>query len=113
VDTRPFHAELYQRLQVAAPYAAMLPEVISCIPWALSTTAGLAAAVARNADESTFARLIDEAADQQLLAVAAHLLRELMLVARKAEREELANAAAERASQLLQSQSWQEPAAMG
>jgi hypothetical protein len=109
VDTRPFDAELYQRLQAAAPYAATLPEIMSFLSWSLSTTAGLAAAVARNADDATFARLIDEAAGQQPLAVAAHQLRELMLIAREAERVELADAAAARVSQLLQSQSWQEP----
>jgi hypothetical protein len=74
----------------------------------LSTTARLAAAVARNADDATFARLIDEAVGQQPLAVAAHLVRELMLIARKTGRAELADAAADRVSQLLQSQSWQE-----
>lgn len=64
--------------------------------------------MARNADDAAFARLIDQAADQQPLAVAAHLLRELMFIARKAKRAELADAADEQVSQLLQSQSWQE-----
>jgi hypothetical protein len=83
VETRPYDADLYTDLVEAARFALDLPELLMYLPVGLTATTGLAADVARNADDTTFAALIDDAAEQRPLAIAVSLVRELMFMAEK------------------------------
>lgn len=106
VDHRPFDADLYAALVEAATFALAFPELPSFLPIGLTTTTRLAAKVARNADEPTYATLINDAASVQPLAIAVELLSALQIVADKADRDELAAVAQNRAAQLLAEADW-------
>ncbi len=54
-----FHRDLAIRLFDATTFAASIPPVISLWPYGLDTTAGLVAAVARNAEATDFNEIID------------------------------------------------------
>jgi hypothetical protein len=66
----------------------------------------LAADVARNADDVTFAALIDDAAEQHPLAIAVNLVRALMFMAQKTQRTDLESKAQEYAVKLLRDANW-------
>jgi len=68
VDTRPYDADLYAALVEAARFALDLPELPMFLTVNLAMTTGLAADVARNADDDTFAGLIDDATSLQPVA---------------------------------------------
>jgi hypothetical protein len=106
VDGRPYDAAMYANLVTAAHYAFDLPELPMYLAMGLPTTAGLAASVARNANDDTFAALIDDAAAQQPLAIAVTLVRELMLMAQETQRPNLEAKAREHAVRLLRDANW-------
>jgi hypothetical protein len=106
VDGRPYDAAMYANLVTAAHYALDLPELLMYLAVGLSATAKLAARVARNADDNTFATLIDDAAAQQRLAIGVTLVRELMLVAKETQRPNLEAKAREHAVRLLRDAGW-------
>lgn len=106
VGTRPYEANLYSALVKAAHFTLDLPELPMYMAVGLTATTGLAAAVARNADDATFAALIDDAAAQQPLAIAVSLVRELMFMAEKTQQADLEEKAREHAVQLLRDASW-------
>jgi len=106
VDTRPYDADLYGELVAATRFALDLPELLTFMTVNLSMTAGLAADVARNADDASFAGLVDDASTLQPLAVAANLLRELMFMAEKTQRSDLEARAREHVIQLLRGTAW-------
>ena len=108
-DRRPHDAGLYARLIVTAQFAVGLPRVLSLLSINLEATARLAAAVARNADDSTYRALITDAVEQRPLAVAVNLIRQLMFTAQNAQRDELATDASEQAIKLLREETWQDP----
>lgn len=106
---RPYDADLCARIMgQAVLYAAEIPPVPSFLPIDLERTAGLAADLARNADDATYQALIVKAAHQRPLSVAVNLVRQFMFTARKAQRDELATEASELAIQLLRDADWQE-----
>lgn len=72
----------------------------------LTMTTGLAADVARNADDDTYAGLIDDAAALQPLAIAVNLVRELMFMAKKTQRSDLEEKAQGHAFRLLRDTDW-------
>jgi pterin-4a-carbinolamine dehydratase len=106
VDGRAYDATLYTDLVQAARFVLDLPELPMYLTVGLSTTTGLAADVARNADDATFSALIDDAAAQQPLAIAVTLVRELMFMAQKTQRPDLEAKAQEHAVQLLRDADW-------
>jgi hypothetical protein len=106
VDTRPYDADLYAALVEAARFALDLPELPMFLTLNLTMTTGLAADVARNADDDTFAGLIDDAAALQPRAIAVNLVRELMFMAEKTQRPDLEAKAREHAVQLLRDTDW-------
>jgi hypothetical protein len=106
VDGRPYHAALYTDLVGAARFALDLPELPTFLTVGLSTTTSLAAAVARNADDSTFSALIDDAAAQRPLAIAVTLIQQLMFMAKKTQRSDLEAKALAAATQLLHDADW-------
>ncbi|SDZ50967.1 hypothetical protein SAMN05421684_5996 [Asanoa ishikariensis] len=89
VTHRPYDRDLCERLMAATAVAVNLPPIISLIPVGLDTTASLAAKVARNADDHDFREVIARSVRLEPLAAAVAVLRELMFVARKAERTQL------------------------
>lgn len=110
VKTLPFDASIYDALVASAQFVIDLPSVISHITHDMPATLGLAADVARNADDEMFAALIEQAARAQPLALAAHLLRQLMFAARESERSELEAAAHAAVENLLNEAYWADPA---
>jgi hypothetical protein len=108
VAHRPYDADLCQRLMEATATAVGWPDIPSLLATGLDTTAGLAADVARNADDETFRELIARAAVQHPLAAAAVQLRKFAVAARKVGRPELQAEAEGRAAELLRSQTWQD-----
>ncbi|MFG2445004.1 hypothetical protein ACGFQG_19230 [Nocardia fluminea] len=106
VDTRPYDADLYGELVQASRYALNLPKVPMHLTEDLSATAGLAADVARNADDVTFAGLIEDATALQPSAIAVSLVRELMFIAERTQRPELETKALGHAVQLLRNIDW-------
>lgn len=106
VDTRPFDANLYRALIKAARFAVDLPELPMYLFIGLTATTGLAADVARNADDMTMAALIDDAAEQHPLAIAVLLLCELTRTAKETQRSNLARRAGERAVRRLRDADW-------
>lgn len=106
VTTRPYDAELYTNLVRAARFALDLPELPMYLSVGLAATTGLAAEVARNADDTTFAALLDGAAAQQPLAIAVSLVRELMFMAETTRRPYLEAAAQDHAQRLLRDADW-------
>jgi hypothetical protein len=105
VDHRPYDPDLYARLIQTASYALDVPPVPSALSFDLAATVGLAANVARNTDDDTYRSLIAAAGQRHPLAIAVHLVRQLMF-AEKARREELTTQARERATTLLHEQTW-------
>jgi hypothetical protein len=110
VDGLPYDANLYTNLVGAACFALDLPELLMYLPVGLSATTGLAARVARNADDATLAVLIDDAAAQRPMAIAVSLVRELMFVAKKTQRPDLEAKASEHATRLLREADWADQA---
>ncbi len=108
VDTRAFDPTLYAELVEAARFALNFPPLMSFLTVELGATARLTAKVARNADDATFEKLIDEASTRQPLAVAVHLARALMFVAREAQRAELEAKSRDQATHLLTTADWTE-----
>ncbi len=106
VDHRPYDEPLYRRLCDAMQLAITLPPTLSSLPMDINATANLAAAVARNADDSTSRLLIDDAARRRPVAIAAVLLRSLANIYNKADRGELYRLAIEAATTALTSQEW-------
>jgi pterin-4a-carbinolamine dehydratase len=106
VNTRPYDGALYMALVEAARFALDLPEPPMHLPVGLTATTGLAAEVARNADDVTLAALIDDAAEQRPLAISASLVRELMLTAESTQREDLRGKARHQVVQLLRDADW-------
>lgn len=106
VDTRPYDADLYAALVEAARFALDLPELPMFVTVSLTMTTGLAADVARNADDDTFADLIDDATALQPVAIAVSLVRQLMFMAEKTQRPDLEAKAREHAVQLLRDTDW-------
>jgi hypothetical protein len=103
---RPFDADLEEGLRQATAFAATLPTLASTLAYDLESTAGLAAAVARNADDATFRELIDDCCNRQPLAAGVLLARELMLLARGADRAQRAEEAENVARALLFKADW-------
>ena len=62
--------------------------------------------MARNADDATFSALIDDAAQEEPLAIAVSLLQVLMLMAEKTQRPDLEAKAREKAIRLLGEAEW-------
>lgn len=106
VSTRPYEPQLYADLVKATRYAAALPKTMTNMTHGLDVTTGLAASVARNADDTTFAALIADAAEARPLATAVQLLRELMFVSQEAGRSELCDTAHQHARRLLLDADW-------
>lgn len=106
VDTRPYDADLYAALVEAVRFAVDLPELPMFMTVNLTMTTGLAADVARNADDDTFAGLIDDAIALQPVATAVSLVRQLMFMAEKTQRPGLEARAREHAVQLLRDTDW-------
>ncbi|WP_433678046.1 hypothetical protein [Nocardia sp. CA-119907] len=106
VDTRGYDAQLYADLVDAATYAVKLPKTMTHMRFGLDVTAGLAASVARNADDATLAELIDAATNRLPLAVAVYLLRQLMFMAEQTNRAELYEKASHHLTQLLIGADW-------
>ncbi|TDC10864.1 hypothetical protein E1267_02595 [Nonomuraea longispora] len=102
----PYDANLYTNLIGAARFALDLPELLMHLPVGLTATTGLAAHVARNADDATLAVLIDDAAAQRPLAIAVSLVRELMFVAKETQRPDHEEKAREHATRLLREADW-------
>lgn len=89
VTHRPYDRDLCDRLMAETAVAVNLPPIMSLIPVGLDTTASLAAKVARNAKDQDFREVIARSLRLEPLAAAVAVLRELMFVARKAERTQL------------------------
>jgi hypothetical protein len=110
VSTRPFDADLEARLCEATALAASIPSMASTFAFDLHTTAGLAAAVARNASEATLRGLIAACQTRRPLAAGVLLAREYMLIARSTDRQEIEREAAGTATALLARADWEDPA---
>ncbi len=106
VDTRSYDADLYAALVEAARFALDLPELPMFVTVNLAMTSGLAADVARNADDDTFADLIDDAAALRPVAIAISLVRQLMFMAEKTQRSDLKAKAREHVIQLVRDIDW-------
>lgn len=102
----PYDQALCERLMVATRVAIRFPCVPSFLSIDLGATAGLAAAVARNSDDATFMALTEDAAAAEELAVAVHLLREFMFVARETGRLQLETQAMDKTVELLGGTDW-------
>ena len=109
VKHRPYDPELYARLVHATSYAVGLPRLPRLLPFDLDAAVRLAANVARNADDHTYAILINQAVELHPLAAAVSLLRHLMTVAEDTERQELSAKAKENMIRLLETETWQDP----
>jgi hypothetical protein len=106
VDHRPYDEPLYRQLCDAMQVAISLPPTLSALSMDINATANLAAAVARNADDSTSRLLINDAAQRRPVAIAAALLRSLAITYKKADRDELHLLAMDAATTALTSQEW-------
>lgn len=102
----PYDQALCERLMVATRIAIRFPCVPSFLSMELGATAGLAAAVARNSDDAAFMTLIENAAAAEELAVAVHLLREFMFMARETGRVQLETQAMNKTVELLGGTDW-------
>lgn len=109
VSSRPFDAELEERLCVATALAASIPSMASTFAFDLHTTAGLAATVARNADDATLRSLVAGCRARRPLAAGVLLAREYMLIARSIDRQEIEREAACTAAALLAEADWEDP----
>jgi hypothetical protein len=109
VDHLKYDPDRYADLVRSFGFAVTLPPTMSWAPLALSTTARLAARLAKNADDDTFQRLIDEAPSITPAAAACVLLRELAVVAREGDRSALAERAAAAFITTLWAQDWSDP----
>ncbi|WP_203717054.1 hypothetical protein [Asanoa siamensis] len=110
VTGRQYDPDLYAELLHAAQFAVALPPLLMFLHLDLETTAALASKVARNADDATFASLIDDAAAQEPLAIAVRLTQQLMFVAQKKERADLEGKAREHVTRLLLDADWTDQA---
>ncbi|MGA4786741.1 hypothetical protein [Nocardia sp. AB354] len=106
VDSRPYDADLYTALVKAAHFALDLPEVPMFLTVNLAMTTGLAADVARHADDTTFAGLIDDAITRKPVAIAVCLVRDLMFMAETTQRPDLEATARKHAVRLLRDTDW-------
>lgn len=106
VTQRPYDSKMFDRLIDAAELAVQLPAVLSLLTVGLEATTGLAANVARNADDATFRGLIARARDLQPLAVAVSLLTDLMRIADSSSRAELQSESAAEAEKRLRAETW-------
>jgi len=109
VDHRPYDSTLYERVSRATEFAALLPPVLSLLAVNLHATAGLAAAVARNADDATFRILLSRARQQRPLAASVFLCHALAKIAKKKERADLHGEADAATTAILMAQNWQDP----
>jgi hypothetical protein len=100
----------YADLVGSFAFAVIMPPTISWAAHNLSAAAHLAARVAKNADDDTYQRLIDEARQVTPAAAACALRRELAIVAREDDRSALAEQAAAAYITTLWSQDWSDPA---
>nr|WP_201471367.1 hypothetical protein [Microbacterium hydrocarbonoxydans] len=110
VDSRPYDAEIYDRLIARIPYSINLPRVASNLATDLVAVAICASAVARNASDEILRARIEEAAAVEPLAGAIALLDNLASVAEESGRSDLRGLAAKRADERLSRETWLEPA---
>jgi hypothetical protein len=109
VDHRPFDREMYSQLLDAIQFAASLPPVMSNIASELNATAGLAAAVARNANDTEAQQLIEGASQIHPVAIAVVLLKRLARTYNKSSRADLESLAIETMRNTLESIDWTDP----
>ncbi|MGA4979276.1 hypothetical protein [Streptomyces cinereoruber] len=109
VEHRDYDAALYTCLVHALPFANVLPPVLSLMPLGLDATARRAAAVARNADETTYRSLIRQAAEQTPLAASVLLLQHLGAIAEQQGHQGAQDAAAAETNRLLLAEDWKSP----
>lgn len=101
----PYDEELALQLLDAASFAARMPPVISLWPWALASTAGLVADVARNADDDSFHDLVSRCLDVPLV-VGVFVTRHLASVANEAGCEARVQISIDTTRALLASADW-------
>lgn len=106
VQHRPHAPDLRAQLVVAAQDAATIPPVPAALAIGLRATARLAAAVARNADPTTLAALIDQDRTRRPLCAASVLLHELKEVLEEQGHEDLAHSARDALVQEMEAQDW-------
>jgi hypothetical protein len=108
VDHLGYDADVYRRLLDAMSYAVGLPPLVSLLPYSLDITAGLAAKVARNADDATLFTLVEDAKRMAPISVACVLLWNLQQVAEGCPRAEVAERASAALIEVLKDETWQE-----
>jgi hypothetical protein len=106
VQHHPYDPDLRAQLAAAAEEAATIPFVWSAVTFGLRASAGLAAAVARNASPAEIEALIAQDRARRPLCAACALLHELRDVVAEQGREDLARLAEEALVQELQAQDW-------
>lgn len=106
VAHRPYDSQLRADLASAAYDAATIPPVLNALAIDLSTTAGLAARVARNAQQDELTQLIEQDRARRPMCVAVLLLHELQRVLVERGEEELAEYAGRSIIDLLSSVDW-------
>ena len=109
VDHKPYDATLRDELAAAAEQAASIPPVPSALAVGLSTTCGLAAAVAANATDGELAALIEEDSHRRPLSVAVLLLAEAGRTARNRGHAGLQRRAESALAELWSSVDWSDP----
>jgi hypothetical protein len=100
---------MYSQLLDAIQFAASLPPVMSNIASELNATAGLAAAVARNANDTEAQQLIEGASQIHPVAIAVVLLERLARTYNKSSRADLESLAIETMRNTLESIDWTDP----
>lgn len=109
VDHRSFDSQLRSELAIAAERAASIPPVLSTLAIGLSTTAGLAAAVAGNATDDEFALLAEQDSQRRPLSSAVHLIAEGNRMAGKRGREAAQVSTATALTSLWNGVDWSDP----
>lgn len=109
VGHRLFDPKLRSELAAAAQAAAGIPPVFSASAIGLSTTAGLAAAVAANATDAELALLAEEDAQRRPLSAAVHLLAESSRMAAQRQREAPKQTAEVALAALWDAVDWSDP----
>jgi hypothetical protein len=100
---------MYDQLLNAMQFAVPLPPVMSNIASDLNATAGLAAAAARNANDTEAHQLIDDASRIHPVAIAVVLLERLAKTYNKSSRADLGRFAIDAMQRTLESIDWADP----
>jgi hypothetical protein len=109
VDHRPYDADLRSRLATATEEASTVPPVFSALSFDLSATCRLAAAVARNANDDEFGRLVEQDRYRRPLCAAFRLLEETRQLAEDQGRGQVATLARDALVAVWEETDWSDP----